>query len=516
MNILLIRPPATFYPGAVRPLISLPVGLLSMAALLERDSFQVSVYDAQLNVANPVARVGSTIVMGDGWDAVEARLRSSAANIIGISCGFSSQLSNTLTTAALARKHNPDAVIIVGGPHASVMPGDLLQESSPINLVCIGEGEYTMRDLAAVVASGGDITAIAGTVTRCNGVLTTNQARPPIADLDGLPFPAYHLVAMEHYFQLFEAGFADRPMPFQKDSHRAVSVVTSRGCPFNCIFCSIHLHMGRRWRGNSAGYVTRHVELLVHNYGIKHIHFEDDNISFNIDRFEGIVSGLSNVKITWDTPNGVRVDTLTEQVVQNCKESGCTYLVFGVESGNQHVLDSIVDKRLDLGAVHAAATWCRNAGLDAMAFYVIGFPGETPADMRETVEFALHLYRDYDVKPNLFLATPLPGTRLEKILLERKLIDAPLSTEQLAAMTQGQFRVDGGTFSPADVDLVMKGFLFGYRRQFIINALRFLISRPYALVRVLVIVCSFNSSMTLMNRLFSALQLKHSALEPRR
>lgn len=404
LNILLIRPPATFYPGAVRPLISLPVGLLSMAALLERNSFQVSVYDAQLNVANPVTRVGSTIVMGASWDAVEANLRSSAADIIGISCRFSSQLSNTLTTAALARKNNPDAVIIVVGPHASVLPDDLLQEGSPIDLVCIGEGEYTLHELASVVASGGDITTIAGTAARCNGAVITNPARPPIANLDDLPFPAYHLVTMEHYFQLFEAGFADRPMPFQKGSHRAVSVVTSRGCPFNCIFCSIHLHMGRRWRGNSAEYVTRHVELLVQKYGIRPIHFEDDNISFvfNIDRFEGIVSGLSDFKITWDTPNGVRVDTLTDQVVRNCKKSGCTYLVFGVESGNQHVLDSIVNKRLDLSAVHDAARWCRDAGLDAMAFYVIGFPGETPADMQGTVGFALDLYRDYDVKPTFF------------------------------------------------------------------------------------------------------------------
>lgn len=110
----------------------------------------------------------------------------------------------------------------------------------------------------------------------------------------------------------------------------------------------------------------------------------------------------------------------------------------------------------------------------------------------------------------------MPGIRLEKILQDQKLIDAPLSTEQLAAMTQGRYRVDGGTFSRADVDLVMKGFLSGYRRQFVINALRLLISRPYAIVRVLMVMCSFNSSMSLMNRLFSALQLKHSALEPRR
>jgi len=516
MNILLIRPPSIFYPGAVRPLISLPVGLLSIAALLEREAFRVSVYDAQLNVSNPIVQMDGAIVMGDSWESIEARIRSSAANIIGITYGFSSQISNARKLANLARACHPDAIIIAGGPHASVMPHDLLHDGSPIDLVCVGEGEYTMLDLARVAESGGDTDTIAGTFTRCDGVVRANPVRSPIAELDGLPFPAYHLVNLEHYFQLFEIGFADRPMAFNDDSHRAVSIVTSRGCPFNCVFCSIHLHMGRRWRGNSAEYVIRHINLLIQRYGVKHIHFEDDNISFNRDRFENIISGIIPLNITWDTPNGVRVDTLTEHVIEQCKKSGCTYLVFGVESGNQHVLDSIVDKRLDLGVVRKAAGWCKNVGMDTMAFYVIGFPGETPADMKETVNFALKLYAEFDVKPNLFLATPLPGTRLEKILLDMKLIDRPLGSEQLAAMTQGRYRIDGGTFCGADIDQLMKNFVSGYRKVLLVNALKFLILRPRAIIRMIMLACSVNDSMTLMERLFSALQLKHASLESRK
>ena len=516
MNILLIRPPSTFYPGAVRPLISLPVGLLSMAALLDQESFPVTVYDAQVNIANPTHRVGDTIVMGDTWEAVEEKIKSSGADIIGISCGFSSQRDNALKAADLARASHPDAIIIVGGPHASVLPGDLLRLGSPVDLVCTGEGEYTMLELAQVASAGGDTAAIPGTVVRRNGAVEANRVRPAIADLDALPFPAYHLVDMEQYFQLFASGFADRPLPFSVDSHRTVSVVTSRGCPFNCVFCSIHLHMGKRWRGNSAGYVDRHIKLLVRRYGVRHIHFEDDNISFSLERFEAIVSGLLPLAMTWDTPNGVRVDTLTEDVIGKCRESGCTYLVFGVESGNQRVLDSIVDKRLDLRVVRQAAQWCKNAGLDAMAFYVIGFPGETPADMKDTVDFALELYAQFDVKPNLFLATPLPGTRLEKILLDQKLIDAPLGSEQLAAMTQGKYRIDGGTFCAAEIDRTLKAFISGYRKIFIANALRFLALRPRAIVRMMLLACKVNCPMTVMERLFSALQLKHASLESRK
>lgn len=516
INILLVRPPATFYPGAVRPLISLPIGLLSIAALLEREAFNVTVYDAQINVSNPVTPLGNAIFMGESWDSVEATLQSAAFDIIGISCGFSSQRDNALKVAGLARKHNPSATIVVGGPHASVMPHDLLLKGSQVDVVCVGEGEYTMLDLARAVQSCSDIKTIPGTVAKRNGAAITNSVRPPIADLDSLPFPAYHMVNMEGYFQMFQSGFADRPMLLQSDSHRAASVITSRGCPFNCIFCSIHLHMGKRWRGNSAEYVNRHIQLLIQHYGVKHIHFEDDNISFSSDRFESIVANLLDLKISWDTPNGVRVDTLTEKIVQQCRKSGCTYLVFGVESGNQQVLDSIVDKRLDLRAVRQAAAWCKNAGLDAMAFYVIGFPGETPSNMQETIEYALGLYREFDVKPNLFIATPLPGTRLEKILMENKLLDAPLNNMQLAAMTQGQFSLDGGTFIRSDIERLMKQFVDCYRKVFILNAIRFLSSRPLSIVRLVLLIFATNATMPFMTRIFSALQLKHASLENRR
>jgi radical SAM superfamily enzyme YgiQ (UPF0313 family) len=165
----------------VRPLISLPVGLLSIAALLEREAFKVTVYDAQLNVAIPVQRTGDAIVMGDSWESVEAVLRSSGADIVGISCAFSAQIANTRRLASLARECLPEAVIIAGGPHASTMPHDLLHDGSPVDLVCTGEGEYTMLELARA-AREGDVTAIAGTVVFSNGAPRANPVRPAIAD----------------------------------------------------------------------------------------------------------------------------------------------------------------------------------------------------------------------------------------------------------------------------------------------------------------------------------------------
>jgi hypothetical protein len=152
-----------------------------------------------------------------------------------------------------------------------------------------------------------------------------------------------------------------------------------------------------------------------------------------------------------------------------------------VESGNQEVLNGIVDKKLDLGAVIRASAWCREAGLDTMSFFVIGFPGETPGNLRETVDFALRLQREYDINPGLFVATPLPGTRLEKTMIEKGLIDGELAPEALSKMTHGGFALDGGTFSAADVLSARTRFLKGYRRNAALNLLSFVLGNLGAL-----------------------------------
>jgi anaerobic magnesium-protoporphyrin IX monomethyl ester cyclase len=512
MNVFLIRPPATFYPGAIEPSVSLPLGLLSIAAVLEREVFGVTVYDAQVNMVNPVSSEGETLLMGDDWVTVEAKITAIPFDIVGISCGFSTQLSNALRVAAVVKKIRPRTIVIVGGPPASVLPGSFLGLDSPVDIICIGEGEYTMLELVRTVSTGQDHTRIAGTAVWSDGIIQYNPPRPRIEFLDDLPFPAYHLVEMENYFRLFELGYLDRPVTFSDGFQRAVSVVTSRGCPYNCIFCSIHLHMGKRWRGNSVQYVAEHIALLVKKYGVKHIHFEDDNISYSRTRFEGIVANLAGFEINWDTPNGVRVDTLTEPLIEKCRKSGCTYLVFGVESGSQRILDTVVDKRLDLQAVLNAAYWCHKAGLDAMAFFVIGLPGETHGDMMDTVSFAMALKKDFDVTPLISVATPLPGTKLERLCLDAGFIDSPLKPQNLAAMTQGNFPMDGGTFTASDTKDVRQYFFREYRRAFFFGVIGFFASNPAACWRFIKILFRVRNRMTLKGRILSIMQVKNTSL----
>jgi radical SAM superfamily enzyme YgiQ (UPF0313 family) len=288
------------------------------------------------------------------------------------------------------------------------------------------------------------------------------------------------LINLEDYFSLRKRGFVDRPIVRGTGAERAVSIVTSRGCPFRCVFCSIHLHMGRKWRAHSVEYVLHHVDFLVDKYGVRHIHFEDDNISSNVHRFRGILDGLikRGTRVTWDTPNGIRVDTLTRDVLAGCKASGCVYLVFGVESGNQRVLDEIVEKRLDLQAVERVAKWCKEFSLDTGSFFVIGFPGETRQDMKDTVGYALRLQRRYDVNPALFVAIPYPGTVLERIFSERNLLRKELSAEEMLGIARGSMVIDGDTFLGRDIVSMRKRLFRWYRFNIVLNFLSFLVRRP--------------------------------------
>jgi radical SAM superfamily enzyme YgiQ (UPF0313 family) len=195
---------------------------------------------------------------------------------------------------------------------------------------------------------------------------------------------------------------------------------------------------------------------LVNNYQIKHISFIDDNLTLNKERFGKILDGLleRNYGLTWDTPNGVRAETLLdEEIVRKIKKSGCIEVRIGVESGVQDVLDKIVGKSLDLKTVIEGAKICKKIGLRLGACFVIGFPGEKMEDIAGTVKFAAMLRRKYGVEPGLMLATPLFGTRLYKICKEKNYLAKEMTPENLtvANTPMGESMIQTEDFTPDDL-----------------------------------------------------------------
>ena len=469
MKVLLVNPPQTFYPGSDPPAGNLPLGLMYIAAVLQKNGYTVEILDAFMAGAEFEEKNGESVTIGLPFKQIEGEIRSRNPDIVGIAGPFTSQIGNAIQTSKAAKEVNPNILTVVGGPHVTLVPKEFLEEAKTVDIAVTGEGEYAMLEIAQYFEGKTQLSEIGGIAYRKNGSVAVNERRPFIEDLDELPYPAYDLVDMEQYLGPSKIGYRS----FQ---NRAVSMVTSRGCPFNCCFCAVHLHMGKGFRAHSAKYVLDHIQYVVDKYKVKNIFFEDDNLTLDLKRFEAICDGIieRKIKIGWETPNGVRADRLTLELLWKMKQSGCKSVFVGVESGDQQILDKVVCKSLDLNRVVEFAKNAKEIGLKTGAFYIIGFPGETKRNMQRTVDFALEMKRKYDVGMHLFAATPSYGTTLYEECKTKGYIDADLSWNSFAQARQarGLPLITTDEFTPAEVKEIAAKALAEYKKIHLVNLVK--------------------------------------------
>lgn len=404
MRVLLIVPPDLCLPGD-EYFAMFPLGLGYLAAALEKEGHEVQVLDSQIENQNPTL-VDGFYHVGLSWNEIKERIKKINPDFVGISCLFTSQ-SNQMHKVAEIVKSVKDIPVIVGGVHPTALY-DKVMEDKNIDYIILGEGEISLSKLI----KGADKKKIDGLVYREKGKVKKNPKVKFIEDLDSLPFPARHLFQMEKYIYSLRnhATFAKRTP--------IATVLTSRGCPFDCIFCSIHGVCGYKWRPRDPYKVVDEIEFLVKNYGIKEIHFEDDNLTVDKKRAGIICDEIIKRKldITWTTPNGVRIDTLDEELLMKMKKSGCYLLFVGVESGNQYVLDKLINKKLSLKKVEEINKLIKKVGIKRIAFFVMGTPGETKEHIKDSIKFMLKLDLD-----DIFLSivSPYPGSKLYEKSIEK-------------------------------------------------------------------------------------------------
>ncbi len=469
MKILLINPPQTFFKGSEPPAGSIPLGLMYLAAVLEKAGYQVEILDAFMVDCEP-QKVGEDTIVGMPLSQIEDEIQRRKPDIVGVSGPFTSQIENTLKVTMLVKKVDSRILTVVGGPHVSTVPKEFLEEAKSVDIAVMGEGEYTLLEIAQYFEGKRQLADILGIAYRQNGSVTVNPKRPFIENLDELPYPAYHLVEMEFYLSNKKIGYRS----FQ---NRAISMVTSRGCPFNCCFCAVHLHMGQGFRAHSAEYVLKHIQHVVDKYNVKNIFFEDDNLTLDLKRFEAICDGIieRKIKIHWETPNGIRADRLNMPLLRKMKQSGAVSIFVGVESGDQEILDKVVCKSLDLNRVVEFAKNAKQIGLKTGAFYIIGFPGEKKENMQRTVDFALMLKRDYDVGMHLFTATPSYGTRLYEQCKKNGYLEADLSWNSFgsaARLPQGHSLISTEDFTSQEVKEIAEQALKEYKHLSLVNNIK--------------------------------------------
>ena len=466
MKVLIIRPPQTDFENIGPIRVGLPIGALSVAASMEQKGHEVKFFDSLIyNDKNNDNKKH----YGASWERIKGCVRDFNPDIVGITNLSSVQLENTLMLPKLVKEINPNIKVIVGGVHATVRPLDFLN-SGYADLVIIGEGEKSGQDIVDYCDGKKTLDEVKGVVYLKDGKLKTNPIEY-IQDLDSLPIPAYHLADMEKYFELAAKGYGPRQNEHFNRPKRQVSMITSRGCPYICTFCSIHPTMGYKFRTQSPEYVVSHIKHLIKKYNVGHISFEDDNLTLDVRRFEAILDLVEkeNLYFEWDTPNGVRADTLSRELLMKIKKSNVANLRVAIESGVQEVLNTIVKKDLDLNKVMQVSKDCYELDIPLSTFYIIGFPGETKKDIEKTLDLAQSLMKNYNTFPILGVWVPLVGTPLYNLAKQKGYL---INDDYTTGFILGGSRVKTEEFGPEDLKSYTTGFYKRIRHLYVINMLK--------------------------------------------
>ena len=430
MKVLLLRPNRCYYKGSMSIKVGIPLGLMYVAAAIEKAGHEVTIFDSLSSKLTEKWVENGITHYGVRSTEIVRVIDDEKPDIVGSSILFTAQLQGLSDLTRMIKMNFKDLPVIVGGAHISAAGESYLKENPAPDFGIVGEGEKTIVELLEYLSDKRDIKSISGLIWRNGSEVIENKRREMIKDIDAIPFPAYHKVDMENYLEMQEKGVKGRALA----GKRNISMITSRGCPYKCTFCSIYLHMGRKFRAHSPDYVRSHIEHVVKTYDVKSISFEDDTLTQNAKRFNKILDSIldRNLKFTWNTPNGIRADISNRETLIKMKQSGCTDLTIGVESGSERVLKDVIKKKLDLNKVIRSAKLCKEVEIPLQAFFIIGMPGETLKEIQITLDFAYMLTKKYRCYPSLGVFTPLIGTPMYDYCLKKRYILDGITPEMLS------------------------------------------------------------------------------------
>lgn len=392
MKVLLINP-ASDSPQPVMPL-----GLAYLGAALEKNRIPVEAIDAWVQRLD--------------FAALGKRLKDyKEVDLIAITV-MSPTYAEAARTIRVCRSACPKSKIIIGGVHPSAMPEECLKDNPELDFVAAGEGDNLIVQLVRALSGDGNLSEIKGLVYRGAGKIINNGCAEPIADLDSLPHPARHL------FPLFK--YQTHP-PYRIYKSYA-TIMASRGCPFSCTYCTKSVS-GQNYRAQSPRRVIEEIEHLTGEYNIRQAHFYDDNFTLDKGRTELICDEIirRKIKILWSCVS--RVDLVNSALLAKMRRAGCWLISYGVESGNQAMLDNI-RKGYRIEQIKEAFRITREAGIRTLGYFMAGLPDETYSTLDDTVKLSLELNPDF---VSWSITALYPGSLLYKRALKGESDESSLS-----------------------------------------------------------------------------------------
>ena len=384
IDLLLMAPPLMAgykHIKKARPFDS-PLGLAYIAAYIEKYGYKVKIVDAD--------------VLQLGLKDIERSIKKYSPTIVGIST-TTSTITQAYEILSIVKEIDSDIMTVVGGAHASAAPESTLRQSKDLNIVVRGEGEHTMSDILHLSEDKVNISDIMGISYYKNGKIRHNPNRELIEDLDELPFPARHLLEMDKY----------KPAPYMgSSSTKYATMLAARGCPYNCTFCGQNIIFRRIVRRRTPSNIVDEIQHLIEMYGTELLFFLDSTFTVNRKFVIDVCSEIIKSGVDFEWAATGRVNHVDRDMYEIMKKAGCRHIYYGVESGNQQILNQI-KKQTTIKQTKEAFAITRHVGISIIASFIFGLPNETIKTVYDTINFAIELNPDY---ATFSIATPYPGT----------------------------------------------------------------------------------------------------------
>lgn len=386
-----------------------PLGLGYIAAVLEKEGFDVKVMD----------------LVDTPFESVAAIITREKPQIVGISCNLTDYRWGSFRLVQIAKAVNPKILVVLGGSHATHLYKQILK-NFPVDAIVRFEGEQTFLDFAKAVQNDVYFKDVRGIAFAKDGQIILNEDRPPIDCLDCLPFPSYRFFDFEKYVHY------SSPINFKEKKNSKIksrNIMASRGCPFDCKYCSINRFWQRKCRLRSAINVVDEIEMLYKENGVTRFNFFDDAFTLNENRVVEICREIINrhLDIMWECVT--RVDAVSAEMLSWMKKAGCKSISYGVESGSPIVLKAISKKQTPAQIINAFRL-THQAGIKAFILLMVGNPGETEDSVNETIKLLRIIKPD---KIRTTLTQVYPATGLYELCLKRGFINDDYWLSQKAA-----------------------------------------------------------------------------------
>lgn len=418
-KVMLVNPPGkiaiTFQGSRERKLAVPPLGLAYLAASLRDAGIEVAILDVLVE-GYQTEKLSENIVTYGLTDAeVRERIRDFNPDMIGVSCLFSNRGQEALNLCKLAKEELPDAYVVLGGQHPSGLPSMVMDPN--VDYILFGEADLAIVEFINAVNNGSDLREVSQIIMK-DGDRFWRSSQTCLPGVKDRPLPAWDYVKLDKYWA---AGLHEYEVSEDPRGNRFMVMIASRGCPHACDFCTAPMMTGRKYRQREIADVLAEIQTYIDKYGVTEINFWDDNFFINTKRVKELLRAVSDAfpGLTFQVPSGGEINAIDDETIDLMKKAGFKKLFMAVESANEEIQATQVDKKVKLHRINALVDRLRDVGIISEGSFMVGFPGETKAQIDNTFKRAQEFGFD---RISISIVNPLPGTDLYKEVIEKGLL----------------------------------------------------------------------------------------------